>query len=462
MGFIDNFRRKKEVKTDGFTDPQMSRGSSTDITRRMRGDFTIRVASESDNIYYANGFVQAVVNAPANDAVREWITVSTNMDTEDQNISRMIEKRLKEIGLQGVLEQCIANSRKFQKGGLIFIGTIGQNIQDLSKPLPGVIRRIDYLNVIDEVESVQFYVANKQDPTKKDYHEIKYAINGQDVHESRLIHLVDDFNWQLLRGYTALDNCYDAIVAQDSALWSVSRLMTDLVTKVFKSDMFTNLPPSEKYEFLYKMKHFMETNSVVGLASNEDFQKMIFNVTGIREVFDFIFDNLSGLSGIPKNILLGKSHGVVTAGEYDTLNYYANIAQLQENKLTPIVERFIDMIVHETTGEVMTTLGSEVVNLDYEFEWNSLWKLDPLSQADTDLRGAQRDQIDVTIGKATPQEVRELDPRYTGLEMDDSKEDLDEIMRVMNLEEPEIVEPVIEDVKKEEIEDIEEIGESKE
>ena len=55
---------------------------------------------------------------------------------------------------------------------------------------------------------------------------------------------------------------------------------------------------------------------------------------------------------------------------------------------------------------------------EYEvtFEFNSLWKLDPLSQADTDLKNAQRDQIDVTIGKVNPAELRQLDERYTGLE----------------------------------------------
>jgi len=432
-------KKKNRIKKffnrfDGFKDVSNERGSSKDITTRLYGYFKTRYAQSSDDLYYSNGFLQNIVNQPAEDATREWFTIKTNLDTEEQNISRLIQLRLDELDLKRKLKNLIINSRKYQMGGMFYYGILGSTPQsDLSKTLPSAIEKLDYINVVDNPDTISVLINNRTDATLKDYMRPEFTINGKYVHSSRISWLVNDFNTDYMRGFTPLDVCYDAIIAQDSSLWSVSKLMSDMVTKIFKSDMFVSLSPNDKIEFLEKMKHYMETNGAVALTQNEDFQKMTYSFTGIREIFDFIFENLSGMSRIPKNILLGKAHGVVTAGEYDSLNYYSQIAKLQENELTPIINKIIDMIISEKKGPVSIALGNKINQIDYEIEWNSLWELDPLSDADRNLKLSQRDQIDVTIGKASPQEVRELDKRYNELQTDG---DIVEIANVLNMDEP--------------------------
>jgi phage-related protein (TIGR01555 family) len=189
-----------------------------------------------------------------------------------------------------------------------------------------------------------------------------------------------------------------------------------MATKIFKSDLIANMSPEKRGELLEKLKHLMITMSSLALTKDEDFQKLTYNVTGMKEVFEFIIDNLAGVSEIPKNILLGKSHGVVTAGEYDTLNYYAKVSQFQENKARPIIDKIIDMIIREQKGEIWAALGGQVDDLDWDYEFNTLWVLDPATQADVDLKNAQRDAADFSTGKATSSELRELDPRYSELQ----------------------------------------------
>jgi phage-related protein (TIGR01555 family) len=434
-----NLMTKLFKRFDGFRDPSNDRGGTKDITRRLVGGFENRTAEESDKLYHSNGFMKKIVREPAEDATREWFTIETNLDTEDENFSRMIQNRLQELDFQRKLKEMIARSRRHQMGSFLYYGVKGSVAQtDLSKPLFGK-EKLDYLNLVHDPEIVAVTMLNRYDPTKKDYLKPEFQINGLAVHESRISWLVNDFDVKLMRGQTPLDTSYDSVIAQDSALWSVSKLMTDIVTKIFKSSMFVGLAPGEKIEFLEKMKHYMETNGVVALQGDEDFQKMVYTFTGIKDIFDFIFDNLSGVSGIPKNILIGKAHGVVTAGEFDTLNYYAEIAKLQENELTPIVKKTIDMIIGESEGAISSSKGTR--EMDYEIKWNPLWKLDPVSQADTDLKGSQRDQIDVTIGKASPDEVRRLDERYSELEADP----MEEMEEILNMDEPPIPAPVVED-----------------
>ena len=405
---------------DTLTDPDTNRGSATlDRTQRLTGVKRFRSSREYRNLYECNGFIQNIVDQPAEDAVREWITIKTNRD-EDLDISRMIENRLTELGVREKMEELIKCSRIFSRGGMLYYGVLAgtpQTDEQLAKELPvETLSEIDFINVIDDMDKVSFRNKNTTDPTKKEYNEIEFSIHGRPVHPSRVSWLVNGFNYQNLDGMSVVGTIYDAIVAQDNALWSVSSLVGDMATKIFKSDLIANLSPEKQGELLAKLKHLMNTQSALTLTTKEDFNKLIYNVTGMKELFDFIFDNLSGVSRIPKNILLGKAHGVVTAGEYDTINYYAQVAKEQENKHRPIIEKIIDMIVREQKGEIWTELGGKVEDLDWEFEFNPLWKLDPASQSTVDLSSAQRDQIDFLVGKAGPEELRQLDERYSELE----------------------------------------------
>jgi hypothetical protein len=218
-------------------------------------------------------------------------------------------------------------------------------------------------------------------------------------------------------GISIIDVIFDAISAQDSALWSVSSMVQDMATKIFKSDIIRSMKKSKITELLLKLKNDMNTASAVAIGNDEDYQKLIHGVTtGMGEVFEFIFDNLGGVSRMPRNTLLGKAHGVVTQGEYDTLNYYANIAKFQENDVRAVIKKNIDLIIHEQRGEIYKALGGKVESLDVEFTFKSLWKLDPVSQADSDLKNSQRDQIDIDCGKCNQIEARSLDPRMDNLE----------------------------------------------
>lgn len=407
------------VKQDGFADPYTSRGSTTDRTTRLTGNAIYRSWASHLELYKSSGILQTIIDAPANDAVREWITIKTNQDDTLQ-ISRLINNRLEELQVQEKLFDLIHYSRLYSKGSWLYFGVIAQAPQIeqvLKDPLPlSTLEKIDYINVIDNPDHVSLTNENSSEPLKKDYNKVKFSIQGSEIHNSRLVWLCNNYNPRDLQGISVIDKVFDAISAQDSALWSCSNLVQDMATKIFKSDLIANMSPEKRGELLEKLKHLMITMSSLALTKDEDFQKLTYNVTGMKEVFDFIIDNLAGVSEIPKSILLGKAHGVVTAGEYDTLNYYAKVSQFQENKARPIIDKIIDMIIREQRGEIWGALGGQVEDLDWDYEFNTLWVLDPAAQADVDLKNAQRDAADFTTGKATSSELRELDPRYSELQ----------------------------------------------
>lgn len=409
-----------KIKLDSLIDPLTARGSSVDKTTRLIGKHTFNSNFKNLGIYIANGFVQNIVDQPAEDAVREWIEITaTNNGIEDQEIKKMIEDRITELGIQKQIKELIRYSRMYSKGSFLYFGILAHQVQKdeiLSTPMPAKIKSIEFINVIDDPDSVTIQNLNKNDPTKKDYNQIKFSISGKEIHPSRITWLVNSFLPSADSGLSVIQIIQDAISAQDSGLWSVNSILQAMAIKIFKSDAIANLNITQKAELLAKIKHLMDTQSVFSLMQDEDFQMLTFKIEGMKEIFDFVFDNLSGLSRIPKMILLGKAHGVVTAGEFDTINYYAQIAKFQEIEIRPIIEKIIDLIIMEEKGEIWNYLNGNIEGVKVTFDFNSLWKLDPVSQADVDLKNAQRDQIDITVGKAGPEELRELDPRLEGLE----------------------------------------------
>jgi len=421
MNIFKSIKSNIQSRFDGLVDPSTSRGSTIDKTVRLTGRSIIDNDSKNLSLFVSNGFVQNIVTAPALDSIREWITIKTNLDADDEevNYSKMIEDRLEELGVRKKIYDLIFYSRLYAKGAFMYYSVKANQVQQgpiLAQPIPSEIRSIEFINVIDNNGLVTLENKNSYDPTKNDYNQFRYHISGQEIHPSRLSWLVNNFIPKEQSGISVVQTVSDSIVAQDNALWSVATILNTMAMNIFKSDEIAELSPEQKGELLAKIKHLMITMSSMALKKEESFEQITLQASGLKEMFDFVFDNMAGLSEIPKNILLGKSHGVVTAGEYDTLNYYANISRFQELELRKIIQKIIDMVISEKDGEIYRALNGNIDQIDATFEFNSLWKLDPVSQADKELKNSQRDQIDITVMKTSPSEARQLDERYADLE----------------------------------------------
>ena len=109
--------------------------------------------------YDSNGFIQNIIDAPAEDATKEWIRISTNRDVEDVesglpalDISRKILNRLEELDLQSKLKDLIHNQRLFHNGGILFYGVdceVPQTHDMLREPMPHNIRKLEFINSIE-------------------------------------------------------------------------------------------------------------------------------------------------------------------------------------------------------------------------------------------------------------------------------------------------------------------------
>jgi len=138
-----------KVKLDALIDPLTARGSSTDKTKRLVGHYYLNTNSHNLGLYIANGFVQNIVDQPAEDATREWIEITaTNNEEEDQDIKKMVEERLKELGIQKKIKELIRYSRMYSKGSFLYYAVNAHQVQQdeiLAKPMPEKIKSIEFI-----------------------------------------------------------------------------------------------------------------------------------------------------------------------------------------------------------------------------------------------------------------------------------------------------------------------------
>lgn len=406
--YKNNRNSGSDHRYDSLMDLSTGRGTSLDKLEALRPKVHNIPPTAMREWYLANGFVQNIIDAPAEDATREWITIKTNRDS-DLSLSRKIINRMSELKIQSKIKDLIRFSRMYSEGGFLYYGIksdLPQTDSLLNTAIPAQILKLEYLNVFGP-DSVSI---NHQgyNPLSSDYHRPEFSVSGVRVHTSRLEWLVHSYIPEERKGVSVIETILDAVKAQDTALWSVTSVIYEMAVKVFKSPDIIGMDPEKVAAFLAKMKAVINTQAAVALGKDEELTRIqdpgIAN--GIKQLFDFIFENLAGLARIPKSRLMGQAQGVITAGQYDLLTYYDTVAKFQELEMRPIVEKIIKLVINETEGEIYRELAGETDSLDWEFEFNPLWKLAPQEAADIDLKNAQSDQIYMTTAVLSPTDVR--------------------------------------------------------
>lgn len=420
-----------ERRYDAMSEFKTGRGTSKDKLERLSPNAKTYSASTMRAWYLSNGFIENIVDGPAEDAAREWITIKTNRDIDDPDtgieglgISRLIMNRLDELKVQSKVKDLIRFSRMYQEGAFMYCGVLADKPQaytELAFVMPEI-DKIDFINVFgpDYVSIID----SATNPLSKYYHKRKIYVAGIEVHESRIWHLVRNYLPEERRGISVIATILDPVVAQDSALWSVATIVYEMAIWIFKSPEFKGMAPEKLAETLLNMKAVMSTQSCMGIGEDEEIQRIIGTDAGkgfLKEAFDFIMENLAGASRMPKSRLMGQSQGVITSGQFDLRGYYEGIAKFQETEVRDIVYWLIGLVIRERNGEIYKALGGDISGLDWEFEFNPLWKEDPKEKADRELKQAQRDQIYITTGVLSPSEVKAL--RFKELEEFDDWEE---------------------------------------
>jgi phage-related protein (TIGR01555 family) len=407
------------IGADAYSDSTTGRGLGNDRAGRAQGGSPRKTDEALLNLYKSNGGMQRVVNAPADDATRKGFKIVT--DDPQDNID--VQKRWTDLDLQAKFRDLVKFMQIYPQGSAFFIALLSSNLEDqrmFAMPMPKNILEIDFINSMNHPGDFTVQSSAVNDPTTREYSQVFFRIGGRAIHPSWVTWLAHEWDRRENEGISRVNSTYDAIAAQDSALWSVSTMVQQLSMMIYTSNKFTKMSLTKKEEFSSHVRNFAETGSFWGIKDDEKVDRLDYRFTGLKDILDFIFQNISLYSQIPQNILIGRAQGILTAAEEDTINYYSFINQFQKSKLERLYRVMIDLLLLEQRHDLYKRHKGK---LEYEIEFLPLWELAPTLKSENEKRDAERDLIDMQSGKVkSADELRKRDPFYSMLDKEEEVE----------------------------------------
>ncbi|WP_406944496.1 anti-CBASS protein Acb1 family protein [Halobacillus sp. SY10] len=424
MKVIGGAKAARKVKKDFLQVGE--KGGPRDVMMRQSPQVGRRLSPEEITNLYANDqIIQNIIDIPAEDATREWIT----LNIEDQALKKKLELKLRALNAQESFQNMVRYERLRGDGFTALGMTESQDFQLSDSVETARLKSVDYLhpfssrkvskmNVVDDVFSIEFGEVKSFMIKNSDQRE------EQEVHRDRVLHLqtqkLEDADW----GQSRLEPMYKYITLFDTAAWSTGQILYDYVFKKYKSNDVEGMSTQERQETQMLLDYMFRTEALAIIGTEEELEKEATNVSGINHLFEFVWETLAGSARMPKSHILGQQSGTLTGAQYDSLNYYARIAGIQENFVRPKIEYLFRLLLQ---SEEFGRLGPD--KIDWSFSFNPLWKLDSQSDADIRKKVAETDEIYLRNQVVTSDEVREK--RFTGAslsaELDFSEDELTEL-----------------------------------
>lgn len=150
----------------------------------------------------------------------------------------------------------------------------------------------------------------------------------------------------------------------------------------------------ELYRTIQAQNWLMSNMGLQIIDAAEDMQSHQYTFGGIADVNKQFMMDISGAARIPATKLFGRSpEGMNATGESDLQNYYDMIAQEQESKLRPILNKLLPVLCMDVFGAVPD-------DLDFEFDPVS----EPSDQERSDLAksGTENVVTALNVGLVSP------------------------------------------------------------
>lgn len=400
----------REYKQD-FMQGNGKASAKDKLTRQVPGVRRKLTHAEISGLYADNPIVQNIVDIPSEDMTRNWFTLRM----KDDRLAQDIMGRLADLKAKEAFKKMRMYER-MRGDGFISLGVTQSSKFELKDPLKlENLLSLDYLHpfssmkvneflINDDVFDVSYGKLEQLRVNRASRNNIQTVESESLVHYSRVLHDQTRRLEDEEQGMSLLESLYDAITVLDTSLWSVGQILHDFTFKVYQSKDVENLTKEEKRELGMIMDFMFRTEALAIIGAEETLTKQTTPVSGIKDLLDFTWDYIAAAARMPKSVIKGQEAGTLTGAQYDVMNYYARITAAQENELKPLIEYLIRMLLwakKEPGGSI------DPDKVEWEIKFNPLWSVDSKTDAEIRKIVAETDQIYVSNGVITIDEIRE-------------------------------------------------------
>ena len=434
-------------------------GTPKDPTTASQFYLRLLTRNMVEAMYRSDWLSKKIVDAPAEDATREWRQWSGS----EQQIEA-IEEVEKAHRIQEKTKQAIVRARLYGGAALVFavknqdpsteleidrVGkgdlefvvvmnryelNAGQRIFDVRSPY---YTKPEYYTVATPVYGVgsssgSVYGERNREQGGDYMRQVTPATGTVTVHPSRVVEFVGNElpDWRLIPmgggwGDSVLQAVDDTLKDIGLTLGGVANMINDAKLDIIKIPDFSKNIGTTEYanRTLARFSYANQAKSVVNsliLDSEEEWERISTRFQGLPDILHQYLVIAGGAADIPMSRLIGQtgsrglgsaggqSSGGEMGGGIDMRNYYDRIAAKQNTVYTPAMMRLDEVIER-------TAIGKDDPSVDYE--WKPLWQMDEPTKAKMALDKANAMHQEVANGLINEDVLRQV--RINQLEADD-------------------------------------------
>lgn len=168
---------------------------------------------------------------------------------------------------------------------------------------------------------------------------------------------------------------------------------------------------------LNQFANFRDNYGIEAIGKDEEHQQLETTLTDLDVTIMTQYQIVAGQSGIPATKLMGTSpKGFNATGEHEIETYHEELESIQENDLSPIVERH-----HICLMRSIIAPKFKVEPFEIEHEWRPLAVMSEVDQSTVSVNKANSDKLYSDMGAVDAYDIRDKliadkDSGYTGLE----------------------------------------------
>lgn len=391
------------------------------LDRRLASTASIEFLTqwEADALYHSDDMMARVVDLVPDEMTRAGIELTQDPDGK-------LREPLEALGAMEKLNEAMKWSRQ-SGAGYVFLGAFDG--KKVNQPLDeNNIKRFDHLTVFDRFEVT--VDALYTDPLSPKFGEPKfYKINPsitsptgdvsqQQIHESRFIRFDGVLTKRSVKqmneyvSVSVLERCRDVIRDFVMGHHAAAVIVQDFGQRTYGINGLAQMLASDQDGLLIKRLKLLDRTRSIFRAVLVDAEKESLEVkspavSGLDDLLYQLGIRLSACTGIPLTLLLGESPGGMNAtGESDHRNFYNVVAAMQERVLRPALARILRLLVRTGNKRKLTDSSGAV-----PFVFKPLWQPSELDIAKARWDMAQADNVYLTTGALSPDEVRK---RFAG------------------------------------------------
>ena len=379
-------RKRNTIKakaTDAFSNalarlgagtPNLMEGTTYSASRLTR-DYNLL-----NSLYREHWIVRQIVDIIPSDMLKNWITLTTEVSPD----------LLKKVDLELRRTQLIQKLKEGLQWGRLYGGAIGVMIvhgqgDNMTKPLnlreviPGDFCALMIFDRWNSVSPSNETVDDVRDPEfgLPKYYTVTDDASGEavKVHYSRVVRFIGDElpYWESKMeqdwGASVVESIFEELKKRDNVSWNIAQLTFMASLRVLKmSDMgqmlaaTDEITKAELYRTIEAQNWLMSNMGLQIIDATDNIESHQYTFGGLSDVYKQFMMDIAGAARIPATKLFGRSpEGMNATGESDLQNYYDMIAQEQEAKLRPILNKILPVLC-------MSVFGAVPDDLDFEFD----------------------------------------------------------------------------------------------